>query len=240
MINPSIRKLEAFGRLPDEDRQALEQSLESTRQVGADRDLVREGDRPAACQLIVQGFACRHRTMPDGRRQIMSFEIAGDLCDLHGFLLGEADHSVTTLTPCTVASIPHGTLTEWIAGRPAIARALWLASLVDAAISREWIVNVGRRTAYGRAAHLLCEVVQRLHLAGLANGYACELPLNQLVLADALALACEDGPDVLVSMATLTGAARVAVGPDLAPYYTDDAGLAAALEGGAWLIRISS
>jgi leucyl aminopeptidase len=56
---------------------------------------------------------------------------------------------------------------------------------------------------------------------------------GRLILADALAYACEDMPDVLVSMATLTGAARVAVGPDLAPYYTDDAALAAALEAGA-------
>jgi leucyl aminopeptidase len=55
---------------------------------------------------------------------------------------------------------------------------------------------------------------------------------GRLVLADALALACEDKPDVLISMATLTGAARVAVGPDLAPYYTDDAGIATALEAG--------
>lgn len=156
--------------------------------MDVDCDLVREGDRPAACQLIVEGFAYRHRTMGDGRRQIMSFEIAGDLCDLHGVLLGEADHSITTLTPCTVASIPHSTLTEWTGSRPAISRALWLASLVDAAISREWIVNVGRRTAYGRAAHLLCEVVQRLLSAGLASGPACELPLTPMVLADALGL----------------------------------------------------
>jgi leucyl aminopeptidase len=56
---------------------------------------------------------------------------------------------------------------------------------------------------------------------------------GRLVLADALALACEDKPDVLVSMATLTGAARVAVGPDLAPYYTDDPGIVSALESGA-------
>jgi leucyl aminopeptidase len=56
---------------------------------------------------------------------------------------------------------------------------------------------------------------------------------GRLVLADALAYACEAAPDVLISMATLTGAARVAVGPDLAPYYTDDPGLSAALEAGA-------
>ena len=56
---------------------------------------------------------------------------------------------------------------------------------------------------------------------------------GRLVLADALALACEAGCDALISMATLTGAARVAVGPDLAPYYTDDDGMAQALEAGA-------
>ncbi len=188
MPNPFIRKLEAFGPLPDEDRRALEQVLDSTRRVGVNHDLMREGGRPTACQLIVEGFAYRHRTMQDGRRQIMSFEIAGDLCDLHSFLLGEADHSITTLTPCTVAPIPHSTLTEWTDSRPAVSRALWLASLVDAAISREWIVNVGRRTAYQRAAHLLCEVMQRLLSAGLANGPAYELPLTPMVLADALGL----------------------------------------------------
>lgn len=188
MLDPFIRKLEALAPLSDEDKRALEQVLGSTRRVDANRDLVREGDRPADCQLIVAGFACRHRTLEDGRRQIMSFEIAGDLCDLHGLLLGEADYSVTTLTPCTVVPVPRRTLLEWTGGRPAISRALWRTTLVDAAISREWVVNVGRRTAYQRTAHLLCEMVQRLRSAGLANGHACELPLTQVELADALGL----------------------------------------------------
>ncbi|WP_372675029.1 leucyl aminopeptidase family protein [Aquicoccus sp.] len=56
---------------------------------------------------------------------------------------------------------------------------------------------------------------------------------GRLVLADALALASEESPDVLLSMATLTGAARVAVGPDLAPYYSDDNAMAAALDAAA-------
>ncbi len=56
---------------------------------------------------------------------------------------------------------------------------------------------------------------------------------GRLVLADALTLACEEETDALISMATLTGAARVAVGPDLAPYYTDDEAMARALEAGA-------
>lgn len=56
---------------------------------------------------------------------------------------------------------------------------------------------------------------------------------GRLVLADALALASEEDPDLLISMATLTGAARVAVGADLAPFYTDDEAMAAALAASA-------
>jgi leucyl aminopeptidase len=56
---------------------------------------------------------------------------------------------------------------------------------------------------------------------------------GRLVLADALALGAEGAPDLMISMATLTGAARVALGPDLAPYYTDEAGLAQALDAAA-------
>src|SRR5260370_14447208 len=49
---------------------------------------------------------------------------------------------------------------------------------------------------------------------------------GRLVLADALALACEETPDLLVDLGTLTGAARVALGPDLPPFYTNDETLA--------------
>ena len=56
---------------------------------------------------------------------------------------------------------------------------------------------------------------------------------GRLVLGDALAYACETPTDAVISMATLTGAARIAVGPDLAPYYCDDEAMAQALEAGA-------
>lgn len=60
---------------------------------------------------------------------------------------------------------------------------------------------------------------------------------GRLVLADALALADETPPDLLICMATLTGAARVAVGPDLSPFYTDQSSLADALRQGAHVAR---
>jgi CRP-like cAMP-binding protein len=156
--------------------------------VGAGRDLVREGDHPTECQLILQGFAYRHRMLENGQRQIMSFEIPGDLCDLHGFLLGKADHSVATLTPCRVATLPREVLTDWVERRPAVARALWRGTLVDAAVSQTWLLNIGRRTARERIAHLLCEVVLRLEAVGFAEDGGCTLPIMQTEIADALGL----------------------------------------------------
>lgn len=188
MPTPLIRKLEAFGPLPDRDKRALELATRRTRRVSAGRDLVREGDRPTECQLILEGFAYRHRTLEDGQRQIMSFEIPGDLCDLHGFLMGRADHGITTLTPCMVAALPHEALADWVESRPAMARALWRSTLVDAAISQVWLCNIGRRTARGRVAHLLCEVLRRLQAAGLAGDGGCTLPIPPAEIADALGL----------------------------------------------------
>ncbi len=185
---PFIRKLEAFGPLPDADKRALERAIGHTSWVGANRALVREGDHPTECQLILQGFAYRYRTLDDGRRQIMSFEIPGDLCDLHGFLTGRADHAVATLTPCRVATLPREVLTGWIERRPAIAHALWHGTLVDAAVSRAWLLNIGRRTARERIAHLLCEVLQRLQAVGSAEDGSYALPIPLAAIADALGL----------------------------------------------------
>ena len=188
MSPPLIRKLEVFGPLPDRDKQALELATRHTRQVGAGRDLVREGDRPTECQLILQGFAYRHRTPDDGQRQIMGFEIPGDLCDLHGFLMGRADHAVATLTPCEVATLPRDVLMDWYEERPVVAHALWRGMLVDAAISRTWLLGIARRTARERVAHLLCEVLRRLQAVGLAEDGGGTLPFPPAEIADALGL----------------------------------------------------
>ena len=185
---PLICKLETLGLLSERDKRALEQATRQTRRVGAGRTLVREGDRPTECQLILQGFAFRHRTLEDGQRQIMSFEIPGDLCDLHGFLMGRADHGITTLTPCRVATLSHDVLMDWYEERPVVAHALWRGMLVDAAISRIWLLNIGRRTARGRIAHMLCEVLRRLQAVGLAEDGGGTLPIPPAEIADALGL----------------------------------------------------
>ncbi len=188
VIEPFIRKLEKLGPLSDEDRRVLQDLPITVREVEADRDLLREGDQPTDCQLLLEGFACRYKTLENGGRQIMSFHIRGDICDLHSLLVGRMDHNISILTPGKLAAISHATILGWTERHPALGRALWWDTLIDAAIFREWVVNVGRRSAYQRIAHLLCELITRMHAAGLAKDYTCDLPITQTELADAAGL----------------------------------------------------
>ena len=183
-----VSKLEQLGRLSDEERRVVEATSFLIRNIEADQDIARVGDRLLHCPLLLDGFACHYRTMESGQRQIVAFLVQNDFCDLTSLLLRKLDHSIGTLTPARVAYIPHATVLDWIKHHPGLGQLLWRATLIDAATANEWVVNVGRRTAYQRTAHLLCELMMKMRLAGLARGLACDLPLTQIELADALGL----------------------------------------------------
>ena len=187
MANPLIRKLQAFAPLPEADRRLLDEISRGARDVGPREDLVREGDAPRDVQLVLGGFACRYKVLADGRRHIMAYLVPGDFCDLHVVILKEMDHAIATLSPCRVVSIPRERILE-LTERPALARALWWAALVDEAVLREWLVNIGARTAEERVAHLLCELLVRLRTVGLADGGGFELPITQAEIADTMGL----------------------------------------------------
>jgi CRP-like cAMP-binding protein len=149
---------------------------------------VREGDRPSECCLVVEGFTCRYKFTAEGKRQIFSFHIPGDIPDLQSLHLKVMDHSLMTLTPCKLAFVPHQSLTGLMRRCPRVADVMWRDTLIDAAIFREWMIGMGRRSAYTRIAHVLCEVLVKMRSVGLANGHGCELPLTQAELGDALGL----------------------------------------------------
>ena len=182
-----IRKLEQFGKLSSNERQVLENLHLDIQQVDADQDLGRNGQRASQCLLLLTGMVCRYRIMQDGQRQIMSFHFPGDILDLSGLLLNKADHGLGTLMPVEVAPIAHATLHGWIEQHPGLGRRLWQDTLVDAAVFREWVVNVSRRSAYARTAHLLCEIVTRMRAAGSVRGHP-SLPVTAVDLADATGL----------------------------------------------------
>src|SRR5206468_3067751 len=133
-------------------------------------------------------FAFRQKLVSVGARQIISFHIPGEFIDIQNCMLEVADHNVQSLVRSNVAIIQNGALLDVIAARPNIRRAIWYDSLVDASVFREWVVNVGRRDARERIAHLLCELAARLRAAGLESGPSFDFPITQEQLADATGL----------------------------------------------------
>jgi CRP-like cAMP-binding protein len=188
MAAPFILKLEHGAELSNEDRKALGEAIGGARQFRPREDLIREGDRPDNVHVILEGFCCRYKVVPDGGRQIVAYLIPGDFCDWNVPILGEMDHNIGALTTCKVAALPHRAVEALTAKHPTIARALWWATLVDEGILREWLVGIGRRPADKRLAHLFCELLLRLQIVGHATHDSFELRITQAQLADTLGI----------------------------------------------------
>jgi CRP-like cAMP-binding protein len=188
VISRLIRKLERRDVLLDEERQVLEGAVTRVKEARMDEDLVRDGERPSESTLLLEGFAARYKLLQNGRRQITALHIPGDFIDLHSFLLKKMDHSVVALTPCRICLVPHSTLREITETHLHLGRLLWLSTLIDAAIHREWLVAMGRRPALNQIAHLVCELFLRLQVVGLTQDMSFELPLTQAELGDVLGL----------------------------------------------------
>ena len=183
-----VQRLERRSPLALADREALLGMAHNVRKLPAGAHIVRDGEAPNHCSLLLSGFAYRYKLTGEGGRQIISLHCAGEFLDLQNSFLGLADHSVQMLTEGELAMLPVGILQDLALTRPAIGRALWIDTLIDASIFREWVVNVGRRDSRARVAHLLCEFSLRLEAAGLAKNHQYELPMTQEQLADAVGL----------------------------------------------------
>jgi CRP-like cAMP-binding protein len=182
---PIIAKLESILTLSDDERDTLLNIPMQVTALRADQDVVREGDRPTRCFAILEGFACAFKHTGEGKRQIMGFFIPGDMPDLQSLHLKTLDHTIGTISPCTVGFIQHEVVRDLCKRHPRIGDALWRETLIDSAIFREWVVNTGRRDARSRIAHVLCELMVRLRAVGLAQDHSCPFPITQGELADA-------------------------------------------------------
>jgi len=183
-----LKKLQLWMPLAPDDCAAILALPHSIRRLQAHDFVAREGDRPAHSCLLLSGYAFRHKVAGNGGRQIFSLHMRGDVVDLHNSILRRADHNVEALTPVEVALIPVQAIRDIAADHPQVGQAMWYETLVEAAIFREWTLNVGRRDARARTAHLLCEFALRLEVAGLGQSSQFDLPMTQEQLADALSL----------------------------------------------------
>jgi CRP-like cAMP-binding protein len=136
----------------------------------------------------LSGFAYRQKVTGEGTRQIVALCIPGDAIDFQNMFLSISDHGIQILTRAVVADIPREPLQQLMLKRPAIGVAIIHSTLIEASILREWVVNVGRRDARARIAHVLCEFAVRLEARGLASKDGFELPMTQEQLGDATSL----------------------------------------------------
>lgn len=184
-----IHNLQRYARLSEDDRAALERvGRTCLSDVAARRDIIREGDNPTVVRLIIRGWACRYKGLPDGRRQIVGFFIPGDFCDLNVYILKEMDHSIGAITRVQYAAITPEAMEQLTRERPRVSQALWWHELVSSSVQREWLLNIGQRSAYERIAHLLVEMFLRMRAVQLTDGTSCEFPITQTDIAEATGL----------------------------------------------------
>ena len=184
-----VRRLRAFRAVSNEAAAKLEDVVRGRIVVApAGQDLACEGDPAKSIRMILTGWAARYKTLEDGRRQIVNFVLPGDTCDAQIYLLERLDHSIAALTSVSYAELDRDRFESLISADRRLAEALWCETLSNAAIQREWTLNLGRRDAFERVAHLLCEVMARLRVVGLIDGNSCAFPITQMDLADATGL----------------------------------------------------
>lgn len=183
-----VRKLNGLNGLSPADISAIEALPIRKRYLKAGTVIVAEDQLVSECCLLLTGYACRNKLAKDGRRQIISFHVAGDILDIQHLFFERADHNIQVMTDADVAFIPMVALRDLVRNNPAVATALWRDCLVDASIFREWVLNVGRRDAAGRISHMLCEFVERCVAARLSETPDMILPMTQEYIGDATGL----------------------------------------------------
>lgn len=175
------------GRLRDqvetEDLARIEAMMGEPRQLQDGERLIARGETALRATMLLDGFMI-NRIVRDGKRHIVGVHVPGDFVDLHGFALKHLDHDIVTAGPARVAQVERDALRAVTQERPGVARALWFATLLDAAINRQWIRNLEALDAPQRIAHLYAEVHHRLRLIGRNVSRTLRTPFTQTDLAD--------------------------------------------------------
>jgi CRP-like cAMP-binding protein len=170
-----------------EQRRLLDLPI-SVRQVEPNEDFVRLGERVGHASLVVEGLVGRFDQNSRGDRQITALHIKGEMPDLHSVVQPTATSALQALTTSTIITVAHGALRSATADYPAIAEALWRDTMVDSMILAQWVMNMGRRDAKSRVAHLLCEMACRYGTRPREGKVVFQLPMTQVQLADATGL----------------------------------------------------
>jgi CRP-like cAMP-binding protein len=182
------RKLNSFVQLSEPELNCLTELQSSPIRVKRGKELVHEGQTGHIAYIVLAGWVCSFKLLPDGGRQIITFPLPGDCVGLRSVLLRTSDHSFSALTDAVVSGVEASRMMEIFNEYPRLGSAILWAASRDEAMVVEHLVSIGRRSAIQRTAHFFLELCERLRLVGLASETEFVCPLNQYVLADALGL----------------------------------------------------
>jgi CRP-like cAMP-binding protein len=187
-FQPFLDQLTSRSVLTESEQQAILALPAKAEQVAAHRDFVRLGQVTDHACLVVDGVVGRFGENSEGGRQITALYTEGNMPDLHSVVQPKAGSALQALSTTTIMRVPHVALRGVAAAYPAVAEAFWRECTVDAAILSQWVVNVGRRDARTRMAHLLCEMAVKNNGADLSGEVTVPFPVTQTQLADATGL----------------------------------------------------
>ena len=183
-----VRRLRSLSTLSQEDVAALMRLRGEVVRLRGNADIISPGAQFDHACLVVSGIVARFVQLSDGRRQFTAFHLPGDIADIHRVATPAAGSALQTLGTATIIKIPAKELKAIALASPAITQAFWAYAAVDAALLAQWAVNLGRRHAKARMAHLLCEIGLRSEYCGVGSRDEFILEASQSQIGHALGL----------------------------------------------------
>jgi CRP-like cAMP-binding protein len=182
------RKLSLHSDLSQEARRDLGRFLGAPHSVARGRLIAEAGDETDVVTVLESGVACRTTVLPTGARQIHAIILPGDAADAETTLLERRNDNLQAMSACSVWSVPKSRLKALPRTGGSLSEAFAREAIINAEIAREWIVNLGRRSADQRIAHLICELCTRMDVMGIGSGEAYPFIFTQQDISDAQGL----------------------------------------------------
>lgn len=187
-LRPFLDRLTSRSVLSEREQNEILELPVRVKQARPNEDFVALGQRVDHACFVVEGLVGRFDQNSRGDRQITALHIAGDMPDLHSVVQPTATSALQALSTSTILEVSHAALRAASGEHPAIAEAFWRDCMVDSMVLAQWVVNVGRRDAKSRVAHLLCEMAWRYKAIPVGGKVEFQLPMTQAQLADAAGL----------------------------------------------------
>lgn len=183
-----LRKKQTFRPFEDKELNFVAKFKTGELKVEAGSTIVLEENKTPHLYTILEGWAFRHKSLPDGRRHVLNFALPGDLVGLQLAILNEMQHTVTALTDTTLCVFQRDKVWTVFKDYPALAYSMtWMASREEQMLDGH-LLSLGQRSALERLAYLFLHLHDRAEAVGYASNHTFDAPFTQVHLAEALGI----------------------------------------------------